>query len=106
MRAEDLRLLVRPAVRPPRSAGLKPFALVIEDDPDNLNVLSEALRLSGMRVLGCRSGSEGIALALELAPDCPGRLPPARSHRRRSLSTAQKRSLHGFDAHHRGHRGA
>lgn len=67
--AEYLRLLVRPAVRPPRSAGLKPFALVIEDDPDNLNVLSEALRLSGMRVLGCSSGSEGIALALELAPD-------------------------------------
>jgi CheY-like chemotaxis protein len=67
--AEYLRLLLRRSARPSRDAGLKPFALVIEDDRDNRDALTEALRLFGMRVLGCRSGSEGIALAQELAPD-------------------------------------
>ena len=52
---------------PPR--GLKPFALVIEDDRDHSNALIEALRLAGMRALGCRSGAEGVCLGRELAPD-------------------------------------
>jgi len=67
--AEYLRLLLRPSQRVARSNELKPFALVIENDPDNNDALSEALRMAGMRVLGCRTGGQGIALALELSPD-------------------------------------
>jgi CheY-like chemotaxis protein len=67
--AEYLRLLLRPSQRVARSSELKPFALVIEDDSDNCGAFSEALRLSGMRVLGCRTGKQGVALALELSPD-------------------------------------
>lgn len=67
--AEYLRLLLRAADRPGPRRGLKPFVLVIEDDRDNCDALSEALRLSGMRALGCRSGSDGVSLARELAPD-------------------------------------
>jgi CheY-like chemotaxis protein len=67
--AEYLRLLLRAAGRSTPTRGLKPFALVIEDDRDNCNALIEALRLSGMRALGCRSGAEGLCLGRELAPD-------------------------------------
>jgi CheY-like chemotaxis protein len=67
--AEYLRLLLRPSQRVARSNELKPFALVIEDDADNCDTFSEALRLSGMRVLGCHTGKQGVALALELSPD-------------------------------------
>ena len=67
--AEYLRLLLRRSPRRPPSVGLKPFALVIEDDHDNREAITEALRLFGVRVLGCRNGSEGVALAQELAPD-------------------------------------
>ena len=67
--AEYLRLLLRPAQHVARTSELKPFALVIEDDADNRDALSEALKMTGMRVLGCRSGAEGVALALELSPD-------------------------------------
>ena len=67
--AEYLRLLLRPSTREARYNDLKPFALVIEDDLDNREALSEALRMSGMRVLACRNGTEGVDLALELSPD-------------------------------------
>ena len=67
--AEYLRLLLRRSPRPTPSAGLKPFALVIEDDRVNREAFTEALRLFGLRVLGCRNGSEGVALAQELTPD-------------------------------------
>ena len=67
--AEYLRLLLRPAQRVVRSSELKPFALVIEGDPDSRDALSEALKMTGMRVLCCRTGAEGVALALELSPD-------------------------------------
>lgn len=67
--AEYLRLLLNAAHRPTARRGLKPFALVIEDDQDNRDALSEALRLSGMRALGCARGGAGITLARELAPD-------------------------------------
>jgi CheY-like chemotaxis protein len=67
--AEYLRLLLRPSPHVARSTELKPFALVIEEDADNCNAFSEALRLAGMRVLGCHTGREGLALALELSPD-------------------------------------
>jgi CheY-like chemotaxis protein len=67
--AEYLRLLLQAAHRPARKRGLKPFALVIEDDQDNCDALSEALRMAGMRVLGCSQGGRGISLARELGPD-------------------------------------
>ena len=67
--AEYLRLLLHARERSFPARGLKPFALVIEDDRDNCDALSEALRISGMRALGCRSGAEGLCLAHELAPD-------------------------------------
>ena len=67
--AEYLRLLIRPAGRATPTRGLKPFALVIEDDRDHCEALIEALRLAGMRALGCRSGAEGVCLGRELAPD-------------------------------------
>ena len=66
--AEYLRLLLQPGRLVP-SHELKPFALVIEDDEANRDALSEALRISGMRALGCRRGAEGVSLALELSPD-------------------------------------
>jgi CheY-like chemotaxis protein len=67
--AEYLRLLLSAAHRPSAKRGLKPFALVIEDAHDNRDALREALRLSGMRALGCSRGDAGIALARELDPD-------------------------------------
>ena len=66
---EYLRLLLQAAHRGTARRGLKPFALVIEDDKDNCEALSEALRLSGMRTLGCASGIDGVAFARELSPD-------------------------------------
>jgi len=66
--AEYFRLLLQ-AHRPTPRRGLKPFALIVEDDQDNREALVEALRLSGMRALGCASGEAGLALARELAPD-------------------------------------
>jgi CheY-like chemotaxis protein len=67
--AEYLRLLLRAPERNAPGRGLKPFALVIEDERDNADALSRALRIAGMRALACRSGLEGIDLARELAPD-------------------------------------
>src|SRR5687767_4667899 len=51
--AEYLRLLLQEADRRGPNRRLKPFALVIEDDRDNRAALSEALRIGGMRTLGC-----------------------------------------------------
>jgi CheY-like chemotaxis protein len=67
--AEYLRLLLHSAGRSSANRGLKPFALVLEDDRDNANALSGVLRVSGMRALACRSGVEGVSLARDLAPD-------------------------------------
>jgi CheY-like chemotaxis protein len=67
--AEYLRLLLTAAGRAPVNQGLKPFALVMEDDPDHDDPISSALRLSGMRALTCRRGMEGVLLARDLAPD-------------------------------------
>jgi CheY-like chemotaxis protein len=67
--AEYLRLLLHSAGRTSVNRGLKPFALVLEDDPGDPDVLRNALRLSGIRALTCRSGAEGISLARDLAPD-------------------------------------
>ena len=75
--AEYLRLLVSTAERSRPSGGLKPFALVIESDAASSGekdvpkreALSHALRLSGMRTLGCRSEADPESLAWELSPD-------------------------------------
>jgi CheY-like chemotaxis protein len=67
--AEYLRLRLRAKERALPERELKPFALVIEDDRDNCDALRQALRISGMRALGCRSGAEGLCLAHELVPD-------------------------------------
>ena len=70
--AEYLRLLLSSSARSAPSRGLKPFALVIEDDRDDfdaLDALLDGLRASGMRALGCRSGAEGLCLGRDLAPD-------------------------------------
>jgi len=67
--AEYLRLLLSSSARSAPSRGLKPFALVIEDDRDDFHALLEGLRASGMRALGCRSGAEGLCLGRDLAPD-------------------------------------
>ena len=67
--AEYLRLLLCSSGRSTPSRGLKPFALVIEDDGDNFDALLHGLRVSGMRALGCRSGAEGLCFGRDLAPD-------------------------------------
>jgi CheY-like chemotaxis protein len=67
--AEYLRLLLHSAGRTTANRGLKPFALVLENDPGDPDGLSAALRLSGFRALTCHSGAEGISLARDLAPD-------------------------------------
>lgn len=67
--AEYLRLLLHSAGRASANRGLKPFALVLENDPDQPDVLSGGLRLSGFRALTCRSAAEGFSRARDLAPD-------------------------------------
>jgi CheY-like chemotaxis protein len=67
--AEFLRLLLECDRLPSPPAGLKPFALVVEDDPENCDALSEALKAVGVRALGVASGLEAVRLAKALAPD-------------------------------------
>lgn len=45
------------------------IALVVDDAPDTLGVVSAALEANGMTVLVARSGPEGIALAQRVQPD-------------------------------------
>ena len=67
--AEYLRLLLLAARRPGTDRGLKPFALVIENDREHHDACASLLRVSGVRALTCRRGLEGVALARDLAPD-------------------------------------
>jgi CheY-like chemotaxis protein len=67
--AEYLRLLLEADRLPPPSSGLKPFVLVVEDDPENCDAMSEALKGVGIRALGVGSGLEAVRLARSLAPD-------------------------------------
>lgn len=67
--AEYLRLLLHGSGRPSVNRGLKPFALVIENDSNNPYALSSALRQAGMRALTCRRGAEAVPLACDLVPD-------------------------------------
>lgn len=56
---------------PPDFPGLpdRSIALVIDDAPDTLGLVSEALEQAGMTVLVARSGAEGIDLAARVSPD-------------------------------------
>lgn len=67
--AEYLRLLLESDRLPSPATGLKPFALVVEDDPENCDALSEALKEVGIRALGVGRGLEAVRLAKALAPD-------------------------------------
>jgi DNA-binding response OmpR family regulator len=67
--AEFLRLLLRGGERRITRGGLKPFALVIEENRYDCEALIEALKTSGMRAFGCRSGAEGVCVAREITPD-------------------------------------
>jgi CheY-like chemotaxis protein len=67
--AEFLRLLLHGGNRQCRPGALKPFALVIEENRYDSDVLIEALKVSGMRAFGCRNGAEGVCVAREITPD-------------------------------------
>ena len=67
--AEYLRLLLSADHMPAVSAQLKPFALVVEDDVENCEALTEALKMVGVRALGVHSGAEAVRLARSLTPD-------------------------------------
>jgi len=67
--AEYLRLLMSADHMPVVSAELRPFALVVEDDVDNCEALTEALKLVGVRALGVHRGLEAVRLARALTPD-------------------------------------
>lgn len=68
--AEYLRLLLlqrEPDPAPP--VVLKPFALIVEDEPDTADAYREALRFSGVRALTVLNGREALRRAEELIPD-------------------------------------
>jgi CheY-like chemotaxis protein len=67
--AEYLRLLLSADHIPAVNAELKPFALVVEDDLQNCEALTEALKTVGVRALGVHSGGEAVRLARALTPD-------------------------------------
>ena len=67
--AEYLRLLLSADHMPAVSSELKPFALVVEDDEQNCEALTEALKTVGVRALGVHSGGEAVRLARALTPD-------------------------------------
>ena len=67
--AEYLRLLLSADSMPVVNTQLKPFALVVEDDIDNCDALTEALKTAGVRALGVQSGIEAVRLARALTPD-------------------------------------
>ena len=43
--------------------------LLVEDDPDNQDVLATMLQIAGQRVVVATDGAEGLRLANELQPD-------------------------------------
>ena len=67
--AEYLRLLIESDSLPPGTAELKPFALIVEDDPDNCEAFTEALKSIGIRALGVSRGMEAMRLVKALSPD-------------------------------------
>jgi CheY-like chemotaxis protein len=67
--AEYLRLLLQRAGAPPPPSGLKPFALIVEDEQDTADAYREALRFSGVRALTVPNGHDALRRAGELIPD-------------------------------------
>ena len=67
--AEYLRLMLEAHSLSASTGELKPFALVIEDDPENCDAYTEALKSIGVRALGVSSGREAVRLARTLTPD-------------------------------------
>ena len=67
--AEYLRLLLSADSIPAPTAELKPFALVVEDDVQNCEALTEALKMVGVRALGVQTGEDAVRLAKALTPD-------------------------------------
>ena len=67
--AEYLRLLLEADTFGGPPFELKPFALVVEDDPDNCDAYTEALKSIGVRAMGVGSGREAVRLARTLTPD-------------------------------------
>jgi CheY-like chemotaxis protein len=67
--AEFLRLMLDSGSVMAATAELKPFALVIEDDPDSCDAFTEALKGIGVRAMGVSNGREGLRLAKTLTPD-------------------------------------
>jgi len=67
--AEFLRLLLRGDERRVRAGGLKPFAIVVEENRYDADVVIDALKVSGMRAFPCRSGAEAVCMAREVTPD-------------------------------------
>jgi CheY-like chemotaxis protein len=67
--AEYLRLLLSAGHIPAVTSELKPFALVVEDDVENCEALTEALKIIGVRALGVHSGGEAVRLSRSLTPD-------------------------------------
>lgn len=47
---------------------MKKIVLVIEDNTDNLDLISIALRKSGYEVVSAQSGEEGVELAIKIKP--------------------------------------
>ncbi|HUH04438.1 MAG TPA: response regulator transcription factor, partial [Kofleriaceae bacterium] len=54
----------------PQPAGTGKTILVIEDEPDIIRGLRDALEFEGFEVHAASSGAEGLALAADLHPDC------------------------------------
>jgi len=67
--AEYLRLLFRAGGHRVRPGSLKPFALVIDDEDEDCEGVTDALKVAGMRTFVCSSGADAVALARDLAPD-------------------------------------
>jgi CheY-like chemotaxis protein len=67
--AEYLRLLMRAGARRIRPGALKPFALVIEENRKDSEVVIEAFKVAGMRAFRCPTGAEGVGVAQEVIPD-------------------------------------
>jgi CheY-like chemotaxis protein len=47
----------------------KPLVLVIDDDDDIREMLTDLLQAMGVEVVGAPNGAEGVKLALKMAPD-------------------------------------
>jgi CheY-like chemotaxis protein len=67
--AEYLRLLLQAGARRIRPGALKPFALVIEENRKDSEVVIEALKVAGMRAFRSPTSAEGVCVAQEVIPD-------------------------------------